>query len=225
LLQTWWFDGSALGWDLLDYEVFEPLYCIFLFTVKCIFGNVGLRLKQWTLGLVRRLFSFSAVFLAAQLMLWCPSASAQDATVVFYAHGSILTSGLPGSNRGIFYGSIFDGNRRLFKFRDGFFVKNNRILIFHLAPGPHVFSASYGKHPSKKSQVVLTLESGKNYFLRAQSESRGVVEIEWERGRLDPVSCDVARRETENAKVLQKKTVSPDVIANLSPDQAFPPCP
>jgi len=193
--------------------------------VKCVFGNADLCLKQWTLELMRRLFSLAAVFLAAQLTLWCPSASAQDATVVFYAHGSVLTSGLPGSNRGIFYGNIFDGNRRLFKFRDGFFVKNNRMLIFNLAPGPHIFSASYGKHPSKKSQVVLTLESDKNYFLRAQSESRGVVEIEWERGRLDPVSCDVAQRETENAKILQQKSVSPDAMASLSPNQAFPPCP
>jgi hypothetical protein len=193
--------------------------------MKHIFCNTEQRLNQCTLGLVRRSLSFSIVLIAAQLILGCIPASAQEATVVFYAHGSALTSGLPGSNRGIFYGSIFDGNHRLLNFREGFFVKNNRMLIFHLAPGLHIFSASYGKHPSKKSQVALTLEPGKNYFLRAQSESRGVVEIEWERGRLDLVSCDVAQRETANAKILQKKKVSPYAMTSVSFNQTFPPCP
>ncbi len=183
------------------------------------------RLKQCDFWLLRRSLLFPAAFLIVQLLSICPSAQAQDATVVFYAHGSFWKSGLPGSNHGIFFGNIFDGTHRLFKFRDSFFAKNDRMLIFHLAPGPHAFSASYSSYPPKKPQVELTLEPGKNYFMRALSESRGVIEIEWERGHLDRVACDVAQRETENVKVLPTKTVAPDAVASLSTDQSFPACP
>src|SRR5689334_2195332 len=70
----------------------------------------------------------------------------QDAIVVFYSHGSPLSTGLPGSKHGFFYGSIYDSNQRLVVFHDGFIAKNNRFIVFKLAPGPHTFSASYGSH-------------------------------------------------------------------------------
>ena len=155
------------------------------------------------------------------------SAAAQDAMVTVYAHGSNLTNGLPGSNHGIFYGCIFDGNVRLNCFRNNKFfaqIHNNRFVVYHLPPGPHVFSATYGKKPSKRSQLPINLVAGKSYYFRAQSESRGVIEIEWEYGRLDQVTCQEAQTETAKAKPMTGDVFSPEGKAALSSVQAVPAC-
>jgi hypothetical protein len=152
------------------------------------------------------------------------SIAAQDATVVFYSHGSVWATGVPLTDNGIFGGSIYDGDRKLFTFRDSYFVHNNRTLILHLPAGPHVFSARWSDHPSRKT-LSLTLEPGQVYFLRAQSESRGFIEVEWERGRLDQVTCAVATEETKNAKVIRDKGISKATFRNVSKDQALPACP
>jgi hypothetical protein len=149
----------------------------------------------------------------------------QSAVVTFYSHGSRLKSGVPGTNDGIFYGCIYDGNERLGCFRDGFFVRNNRFAVFDLAPGVHTFSASYGKHPAKNSQTTVLLEKGKHYFFRAQSESRGVIEIEWERGRLDEIDCNVARDELGNATALKTKVLARNSPGLVDPTQSVPACP
>ena len=159
------------------------------------------------------------------LAIGTPASAGQDAVVTFYSHGSALTSGLPGSNHGIYFGCIYDGTQRLACFQDGFFIKNNRYIVFQLPPGPHTFSASYGKHPAKNSQFPIQLDAGKNYFLRAQSESRGIIEIEFERGRLDEVTCDIAQKETEKAKPLKIKQVSSPATAKLNTVQTVPTCP
>lgn len=147
--------------------------------------------------------------------------------MVFYNHGSKWKSGLPGTDHGVFYGCIYDAGIRLGCFRHGNLfsqVKFDRFGVFHFPPGPHVFSASYGKHPAKRSQLHLILDSGQNYYLRAQSESRGIVEIEFETGRLDPMTCAAAVKETERAKPLTEDYFSPEGRSALVTVQAIPPC-
>ncbi len=170
--------------------------------------------------------------LCSGLLLWASATigakgeAALDATVMFYSHGSMMTSGLPGTNHGIFYGCVYDGTEQLACFRDGFFIKNNRFIVFRLPAGSHTFSASYsGKHPAKNSQMPMQLEGGKTYFLRAQSESRGVIEIEWDRGRLDEVSCAVAAQEAATAKALKAERIPAKMAGLLAPAQVIPSCP
>jgi hypothetical protein len=151
-------------------------------------------------------------------------AFAQNATVTFYTHASKLY-GYPGAKHGLFYGRIYDGDHLLFSFRDGFFVKNNRFITLKLPGGPHTFAASYGKDPSKSSQFPIVLETGKSYFVRAQSESKGILIVEVEQGRLDQVTCQAAHQDSDKAKVLSDKTVSPNFAASLVPTQSMPPCP
>ncbi len=105
-----------------------------------------------------------------------------------------------------------------------FTLKNNQVISFHFPPGEYAFSASYGKHASKK-RISLTLNPGERYFFRAQSESRGVLEIEVERGRLDQVSCETASDETKNAKPLAGKKVAKQFAASVDSTQIPITCP
>jgi hypothetical protein len=148
----------------------------------------------------------------------------QEAIVTFYSHGSRWTSGLPGSNHGIFYGRVFSSENALFSFYAPFALKNNQVISFHFPPGEYAFSASYGKHASKK-RISLTLIPGERYFFRAQSESRGIVEIEWERGRLDQISCEIAGEETKSARQLAGKKVKKPFAASVVPTQIPIICP
>jgi hypothetical protein len=177
-------------------------------------------MKYPSLAVFRRLLLASSC-MAGMLV----SASAQDTLVTFYSHGSLMKSGVPGTNHGIFYGCIYDGAQRIACFRDGLFMKNNRFVVFRLAAGLHTFSASYSKHPAKNSQFAIQVEPGKNLFLRVQSESRGVIGIEFERGRLDQVTCDVAQREIKNGKALDVKKIPAAMRASLDPMQVIPSCP
>src|ERR1700720_2290502 len=118
-------------------------------------------------------------------------ALAQDALVTFYTHGSRLKGGLPGTKNGIYFGGIYDGDHQLFSFYEGVAVKNNRFVTLQMPAGNHNFSASYKKKPSDEQQIAL--EPGKHYFFRAQSESSGVIVWEFEKGRLDQVSCSTAQ--------------------------------
>jgi hypothetical protein len=169
----------------------------------------------------RRLMLFS---LAAVLM-HADGSSAQEAEksamVTFYMHGNRMTSGVPGTHTGLFYGQVFDGKSRLFSFREGFYVKNNLLISFALQSGPHTFFASYGKTPAHGGKVDLVLEAGKHYFIRAASESKGVVLVEFEKGRLDAVSCETARSETEDARLLSTKHVASQMTADITPT-SFP---
>lgn len=162
--------------------------------------------------------------MVAGSVLYLPNVAAQDEVLTFYSHGSMATTGLPGAKHGIFYGRIYDGNQFLLSFRDGVFVKNNRFVVMSLAPGLHTFSASYSSHPAKNSKFTIMLESGKNYFLRAQSESSGIFVLEFEKGRFDQVSCEVAHQDTENAKPLEKNVAS-SLAGRVVPGQLIPSCP
>ncbi|MBB5338150.1 hypothetical protein [Tunturiibacter gelidoferens] len=150
---------------------------------------------------------------------------AQSTQVTFYVHGSRLKSGVPGTNTGIFYGSIYDGTQRLFPFHQGFsFAKNDRFATLNIPPGLHDFAAWYGSHPTSGHHLAITLEPGKQYFFRAQSESRGIVEIEIEHGRLDQVTCQIAHEEAPNAKPIEIKHPSPNFISMHVPLQSMPSC-
>lgn len=139
----------------------------------------------------------------------------KTATVTFYMHGNRMTSGVPGTHTGLFYGQVFDGKSRLFSFQEGFLVKNNLVISFALPAGAHTFWASYGKTPAHGGKLAITLEAGKNYFVRAESEYRGAVILEFEKGRLDAVPCETAHTQTQGAKLLDVKHVVPQAAANV----------
>jgi hypothetical protein len=172
----------------------------------------------------RLLCAFSLVVALANLPALASDGKQQEAIVTFYSHGNRWTSGLPGSNHGIFYGKVFSGENALFSFFVPFALKNNQVISFHFPPGAYAFSASYGKHAPQK-RISLTLNPGDRYFLRAQSESRGVVEIEFERGRLDQVSCETASEETKNAKPVAGKKVVKQFAAGIVSTQIPITCP
>ncbi len=163
----------------------------------------------------RRLF----LFCLAGVLIHADACLAQDAvknaTVTFYMHGNRMTSGMPGTRTGVFYGQVFDSKSPLLSFREGFFKKNNLVVSFALLSGPHTFWASYGKTPAHGGKLALTLEAGKNYFIRAESESRGIGLVEFEKGRLDVVPCETARTQTEGAKLLDVKRIAPRATANV----------
>jgi len=138
-----------------------------------------------------------------------------------------MKSGLPGTKNGIFWGGIYDGDQRLFSFFErGVFnaVKNNRFVTLRMPAGNHNFSASYKKKPSDEQRVQIALESGKHYFFRAQSESSGVIVWEFEKGRLDQVSCTTAQSEAAEAKPLVAKHITPVLKTMSVSEQSMSPC-
>ncbi|MDQ2833874.1 MAG: hypothetical protein M3Y50_09050 [Acidobacteriota bacterium] len=170
-------------------------------------------------------YSRAQLLLLAILLVLSSRGFGQSAQVTFYVHGSRLKSGLPGTDTGIFYGSIYDGTQQLFPFHQGFsFAKNDRFATLSIASGPHDFAAWYGGHPTSGHHLALILEPGMQYFFRAQSESRGIVEIEIEHGRLDQVTCQIAHDEAPNAKPIEIKHPSPNFISMHVPLQSMPSC-
>jgi hypothetical protein len=149
---------------------------------------------------------------------------AKNAIVTFYSHGSRITPGLPGT-KSVFWGKVFDDKEPLFSFREGFIHKNNLVISFALQPGPHTFSASYATMPTPAGKLSLTLEPGKRYFVRAESTSEGVVLVEFEKGRLDQVPCEIARKETQTAELLSTKKVSSQRMASVIPNSLPLTCP
>jgi hypothetical protein len=85
----------------------------------------------------------------------------------------------------------------------------------HSNPAHTLFFASYGKTPAHGGKLPLTLDAGQHYFIRAESESKGIGIVEFEKGRLDAVSCETAHTQTEGAKVLDMKRVASQVTANV----------
>jgi hypothetical protein len=161
--------------------------------------------------------------LAASLLA-SPSAFAQDALVTFYTHGSRMKGGLPGTKNGIYFGKIYDGDQQLFSFYEGVAVKNNRFVTLQMPAGNHNFSASYKKKPSDEHRIQIELEPGKHYFFRAQSESSGVIVWEFEKGRLDQVSCSTAQSEAAEAKPLVAKQMTPALKTMSVHQQSIPTC-
>lgn len=79
---------------------------------------------------------------------------AQDATVIFYAPGSITKTALKEmftfKGDAAFMGSIFDGHQRLVG------LAPNRFVTFRFPAGAHSFSAGTGsKHGDKDSQLPM----------------------------------------------------------------------
>ena len=161
-----------------------------------------------------------------RLLLFClltlsswSAAAANDAIVPFYTEGSLATYGVPGSKHGYFMGVIFDGQQSLAHLR------RHRFMTMRFSPGEHVFSASSsGKHPADNSQLSLKLEEGKSYFIRAESESRGIYIVQSEKGRLDAVTCETAHAELQKATAVEEKYVPKDVRDRLVQDKSLSEC-
>jgi hypothetical protein len=135
-----------------------------------------------------------------------------------------MKGGIPGTKNGIYYGGIYDGDQCLLSFYEGVAVKNNRFVTLKMPAGNHNFSASYKKKPSDEQRVQIALEPGKHYFFRAQSESSGVIVWEFEKGRLDQVSCTTAQSEAAEAKPLVAKHMTRALKTMSVSEQSIPPC-
>ena len=81
-------------------------------------------------AILKRKMAFLSVLVS--LCSICKWAKAQDTLVTFYTHGSVWTSGIPGTKHDIYIGSIFDGTQRLFGFRDGFLLITIGTSLFVL---------------------------------------------------------------------------------------------
>jgi hypothetical protein len=147
------------------------------------------------------------------------SAAQREAEVTFYSGGKYIETGIPGIKHGYFDGAIFDGQQRVAAIRHG------RFFTMHFPPGHQVFSASLsGKHPATYSQLELDLVENGQYFIRAVSESRGVVIVDFPKGILDSVSCQIAQQETLNMRPLEEKHIAQDLISKLSAPTSAPAC-
>ncbi len=142
-------------------------------------------------------------------------AAANDAYVTFYNKGSIALGSIPGTKHNLFVGTVFDGQQSLG------YLRFHRFMTMRFPAGQHVFSASSSdKHPAENSQLILTLEEGKNYFIRAQSEAHMVKD----KGRLDLITCEVAHADLKGATAVEEKHVRKDVRDRLVQDNLLPEC-
>jgi len=141
-----------------------------------------------------------------------PSAPAMP-TVTFYANGTFVGGLVPGSRSVPFQGCIFDGQQEVGCATWGEFMS------VQMTPGVHVFSASLSsKHPAGNSQLTMTLEPAKNYFVRAVEEDhpfRHVVGSS--QGRLDVVNCEVAHDETRKFAWIRDGKWKPVPNKNMGP--------
>lgn len=158
----------------------------------------------------------------AVVTLACHMVSAQQpsatATVVFYTHGRLLTSGVPGTTSGIFWGKLYEDKEQLLNFRERYpFNKKNLIVALAFKPGPHTFAAGYPTMPTSHGALALNLEQGKTYFVRAESKSEGIGIVEVEKGQLVQVPCETARKETQQATSLSEKKLAPDRRGSIVP--------
>ena len=150
---------------------------------------------------------------------------AQRATVTFYTPTSVIDSALPGDKRGVFFGSIYDHDQFLFLFQEHGFEKNqHRFVTMSISPGDHDFVAAYGKDSSQGAYVRFTAEAGKNYFLRANSESLGVLVVGSVKPLLNQVSCTTAHQEMGEAKFLVPRRIGKDAVLSNG-DAYLSPCP
>jgi hypothetical protein len=162
---------------------------------------------------------FPFIFFALISAFSCLASAQQDAEVTFYSGGSYWVTGLPGDKHGNFFGAIFDGQERIAVLRRG------RFFTMHMRPGQHVFSGSLsGKHPAKNSQLALDLLENGQYFIRAESDARGIGVVDSTKGILTPVSCQIAEQETVGKKPLEAKHVSKNAMSRLLDVNSVPAC-
>ncbi len=175
-----------------------------------------MRARDW----VVRLGVFAAVTGSILTARGQTHAGPEQATLVVYSGGSLARAMLPRSNALVFYGGIFDGDKAMAR------LSYRSILILHMQPGGHTFSASASDwHPAKNSQIYLELAAGHTYYLRAMMEHDNFSLVSSDHGRLEPVSCDTAHQETLKHKLTPdnyigdeyKKSVIDDVPACSSP--------
>jgi len=151
------------------------------------------------------------ICLAVIMAAYSTVAAGQDApketptTVTFYSGGSLLKTALPQTNSATFEGCIFDGEQSLGC------ISYRGFMTVTVTAGKHLFSASLSSHhPAKNSQLEMTLEPGKNYYVRAVAEiSAFKYVIGAMQGRLDTVSCQVAHDETKNSGEVKESKMTP----------------
>ena len=144
------------------------------------------------------------------------------ASVTFYSGGSLFKTGLPETKSAVFEGCIFDADQSLGC------ISYHGFMTVTITPGKHVFSASLSSHhPAKNSQLEITLEAGKNYYVRAVGENSAFKHvIGSQQGQLEVVDCRVAHDETKNSGEVKEKSTSPyhkkPVVSEVPPCASTP---
>ncbi len=162
------------------------------------------------LTLIATVMCFTGAFLHAQN-------TTKTATVTFYSQGNQMTLGVPGTKHSLFFGRVFDGQQLLFSFHA------KSIVSFTLPAASHTLSAGYGKKPPRNDTLSITLQPGNTYMLRAQSEAS--INLISDKGRLEVVSCETARKETAGYEPLDKKKIAPQMVAAVITTQIPIVCP
>jgi hypothetical protein len=148
--------------------------------------------------------------------------NASSASVTFYSGGSLLKTGLPETKSAVFEGCIFDADQSLGC------ISYRGFMTVTVTPGKHVFSASLSsRHPAKNSQMEITLEAGKNYYVRAVGENSAFKHVIGSRqGQLEVVNCQVAHDETKDSGEVKEKSMSPyhkkPVLSEIPPCASTP---
>jgi len=135
---------------------------------------------------------------------------AQDPEITFYSVGSTSTQNTPHANHAVFRGALFDGKQKIG------LIRPNQFLTITLSPGPHTFSASMSaRHPAENSQLSLVLKTGEKYFVRVQTEWRGIMLVEKVKGRLDVTTCQNAIGEASKTVAANPKEIADAIKVHM----------
>jgi hypothetical protein len=136
------------------------------------------------------------------------------AIVTIYSGGNLANMLLPSSKGQVFSGCVFDGDEMVGC------ISHLGFITVKMTPGPHTLSASLSsRHPAKNSQLEVTLETGKNYYLRAEEESAAFKNVVGSRkGRLEVVTCEVANSDTQKYQSMEEKQLGPAYKGLSQPD-------
>jgi hypothetical protein len=144
--------------------------------------------------------------------------SPQAGQITFYNGGALWKLDIPGAKNAQFAGAVFQEKQKLAE------IYRARFLTLTIDPGTYTFSASLRRnHPAANSQMLLTVEPGKQYFVRVVTEvGSGLVPVS--QGRLDLVTCEVAQKEAAKMKPLEGKYVDPAMGNRAVSATALPGC-
>jgi hypothetical protein len=151
-----------------------------------------------------------------------PVGLAQTGTVTFYSAAlptkdALKTLAVPAGNMP-FRGWLFDGEEKLAHARIG------RFMTFHLTPGPHLFSATYGASQPGSATALINIQADHHYCVRlsARYESYYVVPLSSVAGRIDQVPCQQVFQEAGTTKPLEAKRVEPAARLESDSSASFP---
>jgi hypothetical protein len=97
-------------------------------------------------------------------------------------------------------------------------------MTFHLTPGPHSFSATYGSGKPGSAIALIDIQADYHYSVRlsARYVNYYVVALSSVAGRIDQLPCQQAFQEAGTTKPLEAKRVEPAARLRLDSSASFP---